>query len=312
VEINRSNLKSRILSLILVCAVSISARAEGLRFVVVQPGYPGSTLDAAGFLQKLGGYLEKKTGIKGFHGTYYNKTKPVLAALKGPSSAALETKTEGKIALGVVSVGFYLEHRRTFGMKALLESKPKDNFVVVARSGDVQNPSQLKGEPVAGGPLHERLYLERIVFAKRAESKAEESAEKKAQSMDIGSWRLAPTLRASRALRSLVRRKKYRAVVLTGTDYRVLSQLYRAKTLEKIAESEYYPPALVVAFGKATEEALLSAEETKEVEEAFLGLSRDPEGKGILETMGAEGFAAIQAGWLRELEGNFDAQSEEK
>jgi hypothetical protein len=300
-----------------------------LRFVVVQPGYPGSTGDAAGFLRRLAAYLEKKTGIQGLQGTYYNETKPVLAALKSSSTASSTAKTgpagktSGPVALGVVSVGFYLEHRHTFGMKALLESRPHDNFVVVARHGDLKKPADLKGEPVAGGPLHERLYLERTVFAKRPGGGVNESAEnpsKKAPSLDIASWRLVPTLRASRALRNLLRRKKYRAVVVTGTDYRVLSQLYRAKTLEKIAESEYYPTAFVVAFGKAAaaataetaEETLLSVEETKEVEGAFLGLSRDPEGKGILETMGAEGFAAIRAGWLKELEGDFDAQSEEK
>lgn len=305
----------RILLLTLVCVVPVSARAEDPRLVVVQPGYPGSTSTAAGFLRKLTGYLEKKAGIKGLHGTYYNEAKPVLAALKGSSGASSPGKAEGKIVWGVVSVGFYLEHRQAFGMKALLESRPKDNFVVVARSADVKSPLELKGEPVAGGPLHERLYLERIVFGKRSEKGAEKGTEKEvkeAQRLDIGSWRLTPTLRASRALRNLLRRKKYRAVVLTGTDYRALSSLYPAKTLEKIAESAYYPPALVVAFGKATEEALLSVEKTREVEGAFLGLSRDPEGRGILETMGADGFRAVQAGWLRELEGKFDAQSEEK
>ena len=138
-------------------------------------------------------------------------------------------------------------------------------------------------------------------------------------------------------MRDLVDRKKYAAVVLAGRDYRTLSQLYQTKTLEKVLESEYYPPAFLVAFGmkprgpankepakavpapgkpseenseKPSEE--LSGETAKKVERAFSGLAGDSKGKEILETMGAEGFEEIRSGWLKELEGRYDARSEEK
>src|SRR5262249_49319532 len=131
-----------------------------------------------------------------------------------------------------VSLGFYLEHRKELGLRVLLQSKPKDNFLVVARTGELKDLSLLAHQPVAGGPLQEAPFLQKVVFQGKA---------------DVASWDQKPTLFVSRAIRDLVERKKYSAVVLTGRDYAVFKELY-AKTLEKIAESDYYPPAFLVAF----------------------------------------------------------------
>ncbi|HVR76046.1 MAG TPA: hypothetical protein VMT52_17070 [Planctomycetota bacterium] len=319
---------------------------EGPSMVIVQPGYPGSTEDARGFVAELCAHVGRKADLAGLAGAYHNEEKPALAAIE-----------KERPAFGVVSVGFYLEHRKELGLQALLQTKPRDTFVVVARAGDVKGLEGLKGESVAGGPLHERKFLERIVFWGKA---------------DVSAWSLQPTLRASRALRDLVDRKKHRAVILVGRDHRALSPLYPGKTLEKLHESEYYPPAFLVAFrargaGKAdpgpapsgdrppgdaargdgkgggdgrgspdpekpgTEELktknrgeprsaapenarpqALSEETLRKVQRAFAGLAQDPAGKGILETMGAEGFEEIPAEWLHDLEGRYDAADEKK
>ncbi len=284
-----------------------AAVPSGPRMVIIQPGYPGSTRDAEGFVGRLSAYVAERAGLAGLSGEYHNEEKAALAAVG-----------RLKPAFGVVSLGFYLEHRAALGLKPLLASKPRDNFVLVARSGELKDLSALKGQPVAGGPLYERPFLERIAFAGKA---------------DVAGWDAKPVLHASRALRDLVDRKKYAAVVLTGRDYRTLSRLYQTKTLEKVLESEYYPPAFLVAFGtrprgpangkpakvvpapgKPSEENSeeLSGETAKKVERTFSGLAGDPKGKEILETMGAEGFEEIRSGWSRELEGRYDARSEEK
>jgi len=289
--------------MILLLAISpVLGAADASRFVIIQPGYPGSMEEAAGFLESLAAHVGKKAGLSGVQGAYYNLGKPALEVLTSDSGR--------DIAFGLVSAGFYLEHRARLGMKALLESKPPDNFVVVARSGDLKSAADLKGQAVAGGPLHEARYLERMVFAPGAKPGGEKPGQATA-GIDVGSWTAEPTLLASRALRDLARGKKHRAVVLTGRDYRAFSQLEALKTLEKIAASDYYPAAFLVVFGQPGKEKL-SEESLRRVEEAFLGLSRDPDGKGILEKMGAEGFAAIRAEWLREMEGRYDARSEEK
>lgn len=327
-------------------AFSFLDAADAPAMVIVQPGYPGSTEDARGFMAELSAHVARKAELAGLTGAYHNEEKAALLAIE-----------KDRPSFGVVSVGFYLGHRKELGLQALLQTKPTDSFVVVVRAGDVKGLEGLKGEPVAGGPLHERKFLERIIFRGKA---------------DISTWNLQPTLRASRALRDMLDRKKHRAVVLMGRDHRALSPLYPGKTLEKLHESEYYPPAFLVAFcargaGKAdpgaapsgdrppgdadrgdgkgggdgqgspdpakpgTEESktknrgeprpaatenarpqALSEETLRKVQRAFAGLAQDPAGKGILETMGAEGFEEIPAKWLRDLEGRYDAADEKK
>jgi len=163
-------------------ASCFSAGAEDApTLVIVQPGYPGSTKDAEGFIRKLSAYVEEKAGLKGLFGEYHNDEKGALAAVE-----------KLKPAFGVVSVGFYLAHRKDLGLKPLLQSKPGDNFVLVARTGELKDLAALKGQPVAGGPLHERGYLERVALAGKA---------------DPAVWDSKPVLQASRALRDLVDRK---------------------------------------------------------------------------------------------------------
>lgn len=275
--------------------------ADPPRMIIIQPGYPGSTRDAEGFMGQLSAYLEGKGGLQGLSGEYHNEEKLALSALG-----------EKKVSFGLVSLGFYLAHREKLGLRALLESKPKDNFVVVARVGDVKDPASLTGQPVAGGPLQEAPFLERIALQGKA---------------SVASWDQKPVLFASRALRDLVERKKYAAVVLTGRDHAAFKELY-AKTLEKILESDYYPASLLVAFdarrdersreGRAqglSEEGLseeLKKRLEKRIVRAFSGLSGDPRGKEILKTMGAEGFEEVRKDWLKELEGKYDGKSEKK
>ena len=282
--------------------------------IIVQPGYPGSTKDAEGFMSALTGYVGDKAGLKGLSGEYYNEEKKALSLID-----------EKKPGFGIVSVGFYLEHRRRLGLKALCQSKPKDNFVIVARPGELKDLSALKGQLVVGGPLYEKNYLERIVFAGKA---------------DLSAWDSKPTVYVSRALRDLSRdkveadgkektegtaRKRPAAVLLTGRDHTAFKELYSAKTLEKIFESDYYPPAFLVAFegpgekeprpeakARAAAPRPLPEGMVKTLSRTFQGFSQDSRGREILKMMGAEGFEEIPADWLEKVEGKYDAGVEKK
>jgi len=279
--------------------------------VIIQPGYPGTAKDAQGFLETLSAHLSEKAGVPGLSAAYYNETAPALEAI-----------ARERPGFGVVSLGFYLAERGRLGLVPRLAARPKDRFIVVARGDDVKGVEALKGEPVAGGPLHEKEFLDRIVFPEAGVSR----------------WDAKPTLHASRALRDLVARKKHRAVVLTGRDHDALISLYPGKTLEKVLESDYYPPALVVSFDPAKaagaevktekssegndktakksspgssngENARLDAGARERVVRTFSSLSGDPRGKEILDTMGIDGFDEISGKWLEELERRFDAAS---
>jgi hypothetical protein len=286
--------------------------------MIIQPGYPGTAKDAQGYLETLSAHISEKAGVRGISGAYHNETAPALEAI-----------ARERPSFGVVSLGFYLAERGRLGLVPRLAARPKDRFIVVARGDDVKGTDALKGEPVAGGPLHEKEFLDRIVFPKAGVSR----------------WDAKPTLHASRALRDLVARKKHRAVVLTGRDHEALASLYPGKTLEKVAESDYYPPALVVSFDPAKaaraevktekeessagngpggktakksdssagsssgENARLDPGALERVVRTFSGLSGEPRGKEILDTMGIDGFEEISGKWLEELERSFDAAS---
>jgi hypothetical protein len=294
------------------------------RLFIIQPGYPGTAKDARAFLDTLSAHVAEKAKIPGLSGEYFNEAEPALKAVAAEPPA-----------FGIVSLGFYLAERDRLGLSAHLAAVPKDRFVLVARGGDMKDASELKGQPVAGGPLHERRFLDRIVFPGKG----------------VLEWDVKPTLHASRALRDLSGRKRYRAVVLTGRDHGALIALYPGKTLEKVAESDYYPPALVVTFdpakaGRSEDEnekkgiekkSVTSAGGSKEengsgkrpevgprpgvgldagalerVVRTFSGLSGDPRGKEILGTMGTEGFEEISGKRreeLQELERRYDAAS---
>ena len=293
--------------------------------LVIQPGYPGTTKDAEGFMGTFSEYLAGNAGVPGLTAEYHNNAEKGLAAI-----------AEKRPSFGIASAGFYLEYRKKLGLKAICQSKPGDTFVIVARKGEVKDPGQLKGKPVAGGPLYEQPYLERIVFR---------------GNVDVASWECQPTPLTSRALRDLAGGRKYTAVVLTGRDYRAFEPLHGSK-LEKVLESDPYPAAFVVLFqgtrerkggtapggaqvgeetgenqkkeGAAGGEPALAAKADEKAPQAlppgvveklvraFTGMAKDPKAKGILDTMGTEGFEEVPADKLASLEALYDGGNEKK
>jgi hypothetical protein len=304
------------------------------RMVIVQPGYPGSTKDAEGFMATLTDYLAKKMKLPGLAGEYHNDVAKALEAIHARPPI-----------FGLVSLGFYLEHRRALGLEATLVATPEDHFVIVARPHEVPSLAALRGQPVAGGPLAELRFLDRVVFG---------------ETCGIAAWDSRPTLQVSRVLRELANRKEdpaakkkdpaakkplYMAVVLTGRDYEAFKDLYSEDAIVPVEESESFPPSILVTFhpreadpapvgtllvsgggggpadgamakGPSKKEGDVPLVEQKRFREklvrAFEELSDDPKGKVIVETMGTEGFEEFSPDWLKDLDGKYDGQVETK
>ena len=273
-----------------------SSRGE-LRMAVIHPGYPGSTEVATGLMNRLTRYLTQKTSLRGLAAVYYNVPKDAVSA-----------EEEAPFAFGLVSLGFYLKYREALELTPLLEVVPPERYYLLAlkTTGGAQS-RDLAGKAVVGGALYEMEFLRRVVFADRA---------------GVGDWKAVPTLRITRGLRKMGR-GHYEAVVLTGREYRTLETRGKLKKLEKIAQSDYYPTALFVVFGKtdgaseAGRSATGSASDVardgsdpdservaaaKCVAGVLEKMESDPPGKEILETMGCEGFRAVRTQWLEKLE----------
>src|SRR2546426_8188115 len=72
--------------IVLACFLHLLVRvhlkaAEPARIIIIQPGYPGSTRDAEGFVSQLADYVGGKTGLQGISGEYHNEEKRALSAL---------------------------------------------------------------------------------------------------------------------------------------------------------------------------------------------------------------------------------------
>lgn len=287
--------------------------AERPDLIVVQPGYPGSTEDAAPFMRRLGAYLGARGGEDALTAVYFNEPRP-----------ALELLGRHRPRWGIVSLGFYLENRGTLRMRAALEAQPRERVWLVAPRGT--RLPDLVGQPVVGGPLYELPFLRRVALA---------------DVEGVDGWRGVPTTRVSRGLRWL-ERGRYRAAVLTGREYRTFEKMGRLSKLETLGRSEEYPVAVLVRFippdappvpldvapvagsGAASEGAggaggkdegtkpasgAVRARVEDRIEEVFLKMGDDPEGKKILETMGCDGFRRVRPEWLEKLERRHDAKA---
>ncbi|MCZ6794123.1 MAG: hypothetical protein O7J95_10985 [Planctomycetota bacterium] len=291
------------------------------RMIVVQPGYPGSTRDAEGFMKRLCAYLYAEAGerdgegrpaalprvtgprVTGLSATYHNVPAEALAALEQLS-----------FSCGIVSLGFYLEHREELGIRVLLEASPEGRFYLVAsRKGDEDRGRSLVGQPVVGGPLYELEFLRRLAFRDVA---------------DVETWKAVPTLKISRGLRKM-KRGEYRAAVLNSREYGTLEKLGRLKELDTVHRSDAFPVALFVTIagfpatktgttkpgagsapGRKRGPGRKDVDARKRALDRFASrlalvvrdMSKNSVGKEILETMGCDGFRTVRAKRLEELE----------
>ncbi|HLU50128.1 MAG TPA: hypothetical protein VK116_18655 [Planctomycetota bacterium] len=287
------------------------ARAED-RLAVIQPGFPGSTEDAAPILSRLASVLAPRAGVKALQAVYHNVPEEALADLRAKGAT-----------FGIVSVGFYLEHRKRFGLVPLLELLPAGGYRVLVPPGVQGGVESLRDAPVVGGVLYDLEFVRRIAFAHVA---------------GVAEWKTTPTVQVTRALRHL-ERGRYRAIVVHDREYTTLAELGRLEKYRELARSEEYPVGVLVAFGAprgeahGETEAKTSAEETGASGDekapsgegpsdetvhgftrAFLGLTEDEEGRKILETLGCDGARRLDRDRWKELERKYDAEkrTEEK
>ena len=277
------------------CGEKCGAADEAPCLVIIQPGRPGSPKTAEGFLSRLGDYLARSTKLPKPSLSYQNKPADALSMLK-------KTLPD----LGIVSLGFYLEYHERFGLKPVLEAYPLKKYVLVASEGNLKTAADLDGKLVMGGPLYELNFVRRILFPPGEKTAAALPGWK-----GTDAWLPRPTTKVSAALYQLGK-GRVEAVVLHESQYKSMKTLGRLKKVEKVMESSYYPPAVIVAFRGALKSAEAVSEEQRLLINAMEKISTVKDAGEIVQQMGCKGFRKIRPGWMGEIEKKYHFERGEK
>ncbi len=274
--------------IVILFAVSPFSQAED--FILIQPGYPGSSVEAQPFVKKFQKTLEVTAKIKLAHGAYHNNEEEALKALKAKPAK-----------LGILSLGMYFKYQEKFKLTPLAWSQPGAKFYLLVRDGDVKSLEELKGKKISGTPFLEPEFVKSILFGEK-----DEKGNLKVSNALYSSWVITSAKYASRALRFL-KRSRRDAVLLSEIDYLGAKKLELLKGFKVLHSTQAYPSAVVVSFNEQ-----LDKDQQKRVQGAFFNLSKDSAGKELLKTMSLKEFSKVDPKILKELKTKFDAEIKKK
>ncbi len=288
-------------------ALNPGALSAAGHFIIVQPGYPGSTAEAEQFVSDLLGAIGKGGGPGDLQGEYHNDAQEALKAIN-----------EKHPQLGIVSLGFYLAHKDDLHLEPLLSSRPLDRFYLASKKGSAIQPKDLSGKAVAGTPFQEQEFVARILFGLGAgggpvaggTSSSEEGGKEreaakgaagaaKGGGADVSQWKVEATRSSTKGIRD-ASRGKVAAVLLTEREKRALDSLTAGQELEVYYRTEELPTAIMVSLGKKDAPAEGAAK-------ALAGLKDNPEGQSLLALMGIEGFVPVGEQELAKFEARYRA-----
>jgi len=264
------SLRGVIMSLLLIAATAHAAD-DPLTFVLIQPGSPGSSEEAAPLMARWAGYLSAHLpGRPRVNGLYVNSLEQAKSVVQ----------SKNKPHFAIVTLPYYLEQRGRHDLQPQLISRPggksDDRYrLLVATASPVANWRALKGD-VAGTLCYNADAVARLMFRQ--------------PSFAALPFRCQPTDRLLRGARQVVR-GELSGVLVTDEQFTSLMALPEGKQLRLLHASELLPPPLVVTFGQP--DAALHG-----VIQALLGMKDDPTAKELLTELRTDGFGPLDLAGL--------------
>lgn len=272
----------RIVVFMLLLAVVVSTVAySGPRdLVVVRPGGPSASEEAGQQVTRLIKEIAVRAGWppESVNACYFNRAEDALAHIADHRPGFILT-----------TPGFFLDQRANLGLEPLnqilLEGSDTHRYHIVARKdGGPTTLDGLKGKTLAGAPLAEADFVERVVLAGR---------------LSFGTDLTATQGRALSSLRKLCR-GDLDAVILDDTENGGLASLPFAGELATIWSSPPLPNTGIFAVqGTATDE------DAKALLAATADFCSGDEGSAICETYGISGFRPVPQGVFDGLIGQY-------
>ncbi len=233
---------------------------EDLDFAVIQPGQPGTSLEAQPVMDSLACYVEEKFGggitVKG---RFLNDLDQALDYMRN---------TPPK--WGIVRLGFYAQFCRTFPMMALASTRPggsgKDVWQLIVNLDAPEEWRSLRGN-VLGNMLFETDAAACILFGCRSAQLP---------------FKLKGTSRPLSSLRAMIK-GKIAGVVLDRLQYEAVKALPLARKIKIILTSEDLPTSPVVWFGHPDGR-------TNRLVAILKGMRSDPDADALLGLLQTDGF----------------------
>jgi len=271
-----------LLGLVFIAAVFTNARAvraadDPIHFLIIQPGSPGTTEEAAPLMARLADYLSTHSaGTPIVEGLYVNTLNDVERAIR-----TLQPR------IAIVTLPYYLEQRVRLGLRAQLATRPggrtEDHYrLAVATTNPAVSWEMVKGE-VAGTLCFTADAVSRLMFQRPAAALP---------------FHCQPTDRLLRAARQVVQ-GELTGLLLTDEQYASLQALPEGKSLKELHVSPSLPPPLVVSFGTPDGGA-------KALTKALVEMKNDPAARDLLTELRTDGFEPIDPSRLTPLYDAFE------
>ncbi len=246
---------SILLLLVLLLATSVFAGGR-FDFVIIQPGQPGTTVEAQPVMDSLAEYMSIKLGTA-VKGVYYNDL-----------GLAIDYLGKNKPAWGITGLTFFKSYEDKFKMHPVASTLPqgldKDIWRLIVPADGPDSIKDVKGS-VYGSMLYAPAARSILV------SGSEES-----------SFEMEGTHKALRMLRK-VNKGKAAGVCLDAVQYSVIAGSSRYANTKVIFESAKLPNSPVVWFGDTTDDAL-------RLQGVLLDMKKDPAAADLLKLLQTEGF----------------------
>ncbi len=264
---NSAILGAFVLTVFVVSSFAMAGDTPGAkRFLVCNTQAVASKKDVKPYIDGFGGYLAKKLGWEeGEYGVRF----------EGKRSAGIGAMTEWNPGFASVSLGLFLEARKSLPWKPLVVARMNGsvstNYRILVKKGSGGSLESLKGKTLSGNIMDDGPFLSKVVFAGAVEADSY--------------FQLDNTKRPLRSIRKLAQ-GKIDAVLVDDLQFSSLKELPLFSELEVAWESQPIPNLAMVYRPD-----VVSEKEARAFGQALIDMCTDSEGSKLCKTFGLEGFA---------------------
>jgi len=255
---------------LMLLATSTVATATAATLVVCAPGYPGSTAEAQPAMDGLAAATATAAGWSG---------DDLAAVYFETEAGGVERLAGADAALALVTLPFFLEHRKALGLTPQAQAVPSgraatEPWSLVAGAARIESAADLEGVELVSLAGHSPRFVRGPV---------------------LGGWGELPgsvTITFSGAVLSALRkaaRGENVALVLDAHQADALDRLPFADKLEVVHRSPPLPVSLLCSVG-----AHLQPERTADLVAAFLALDQRPDAAEALAGVRIDSFVPMQ------------------